>query len=98
MPSRVSARVIAADNPLATVDADVLMIPWAEDDVPGGGAVPHVDTATGGDITRALISKEFTGRAFETFQALVTDRGWAPRRLLLVGVGKRAALSGEVVR
>ena len=46
--------------PFATVDVDLLIVPWFEGET--ASAVPGVDDAAGGDVTRALESKEFSGR------------------------------------
>ena len=82
--------------PLATIDADLLVVPWFEDEAPT--AVPGVDDATSGEVSRAIQAKEFAGRLFETFTTAMTDPSWRARRLLLIGLGKRATFSGDVLR
>jgi len=81
---------------LSAVDADLLVLPWFDEDTPNQfGAL---DTAVSGEVSRALSAKEFTGRRFETFVARVTDTGWTPKRLALVGAGKRDRYDLEVAR
>jgi leucyl aminopeptidase len=82
--------------PPATIDADVLIVPWFEGDAPA--AVAGLDAATGGDIARALESKEVTGRPYEIFLARVTHPSWKPRRVALVGAGPAAGFSGDAAR
>ena len=85
--------------PLAGVDVDVVMLPWFEDDggSPGGSAA-GVDAATGGELTRALGTKELSGRLYEIFVTPITDSSWKARRLVLVGAGKSADFSGDLAR
>src|SRR5258708_6330514 len=96
MPSPISARVIGPDRWRSATDTDVAIVPWAEDET--SASAPDLNDATGGDIARALETKEFSGRLFETFQTAVTDRSLGARRVLLVGAGKRDGLDADVFR
>jgi leucyl aminopeptidase len=84
----------AAD--LAAVDADLIIAPWSQLD--GPDAVAGLDVATGGEIGRALASKEFAAKAFDVYVAAVTVPGWRARRVMLVGTGKAASYNAELVR
>jgi leucyl aminopeptidase len=70
-----------------TVDADVVAIPVFEQDRPGDLA--GADEASGGEISRAFSSREFTGKAYEIFLTSLVSGGWRARRLALVGAGAR---------
>jgi leucyl aminopeptidase len=70
---------------LSAVDTDLLIVPWFQDEAPA--AVAGLDAAAGGELARALSSKEFQGKLFDLFYAPVADRGWKTRRVLLVGGG-----------
>src|SRR4051812_2953348 len=82
--------------PLAAVDADLLVLPWFEGD--GPAAVAGVDEATGGDITRALASREFSGKLYELFLTSISKSGWKARRVALIGAGGANQWSGEIAR
>src|SRR5712691_1034571 len=80
MPSTTTAApIICISSPLSVVETDLLIVPWFEDE--GCGAIDGLDAASGGEIARALASKEFSGKTFELFAASVTDRSWRARRL-----------------
>jgi leucyl aminopeptidase len=80
----------------ASVDVDVLVVPWFEGDSPS--AVAGLDAATGGELTRAIGSKEVTGRPYDIFLARLIDFGWKPRRVALVGAGAAAAFGCDLAR
>jgi leucyl aminopeptidase len=82
--------------PFGAIDAEVLVVPWFEDE--GPAAVPDIDAASGREVARALESKEFAGRAYDIFTAGVDDPGWRARRLALIGAGKRSAFDGDLAR
>ena len=97
MPSTTAAAPIACVCvPLSTVEADVLVVPWCDDENPS--AVDGLDGATGGEIARAFASKEFSGKVFEQFATTITDRTWRARRVLLVGGGPSAEYRSELAR
>jgi leucyl aminopeptidase len=68
---------------LSAVDADLLIVPWFQGETPE--TVPDLDAATGGELGRALISKEFSIKPFELFVAPLT--GWRARRVAVIGGG-----------
>jgi leucyl aminopeptidase len=86
MPISVNAPpVVASTAPLQTIEADVLVVPWFEGQAVG--ALSVVDEATGGEIRRALQSREFAARPYDLFFTPVTDSRWKARRVALVGGG-----------
>jgi leucyl aminopeptidase len=88
--------VACTSAPLQAVDADLVLIPWFDDDAPD--ALPDLDAATGGEVTRALSSREFQARRFDLFWTPIADGGWRARRVGLAGAGSRQACDTEVLR
>jgi leucyl aminopeptidase len=80
---------------LSAIDTDLLIVPWFQDEP--ASAVAGLDTASGGEIARALSSKEFQARPYDLFLTPIADRGWKGRRLALVGGGS-AERSPELLR
>ncbi len=83
-------------SPAASVDADLLVVPWLEDE----SRFEPLDrgSAPGREVATALESGEFSGRLFDTFVTGVSDPTWRVRRLLLVGCGKPAAFGADPLR
>src|SRR5207248_2155600 len=79
--------IVCTRDPLSSVDTDLVAVPWFEDE--DAAAVPGLDAATGGDLSRALGSREFQGKPFESYVTTIVERAWKPRRVMLVGAGKR---------
>jgi leucyl aminopeptidase len=97
MPATTTVEPITCvASPLASVDADLLVVPWFEGE--GPAAVDALDAATGGEIARAIASKEFSGKTFELFATSLVDLSWRPRRLVLVGAGAAADYRTEIAR
>jgi leucyl aminopeptidase len=97
MPSAPTESQIACVRaPLAAVDADLVVVPWFEDE--GASGVADVDGATGGEVARALGTKEFSGKLYELFVTSVADRGWKARRVALIGAGCSANWNGDLAR
>jgi leucyl aminopeptidase len=84
------------DRPLQDVEADLIVIPWFEDE--GASAVSGVDEATGGDVARAFASREFTGKLYEIFLTAATQSNWRTRRIALTGAGRSAAFDTDTAR
>ncbi len=95
-PASAAAQVAYVLRPLPAVEADVLVLPWFDDDA--ASAIGGLDAATSGELQRALGTRELTGRLYEVFIAAVTDRGWKVGRLLVIGAGRSADFSGDVAR
>jgi len=92
----ISQAIGCTGLPFSLVDADLLVIPWFEEE--GPAAVPGIDAASGGDVARALQSKEFVGRSYDIFSTGVTDPAWRVRRIVVVGAGKRPGFGTDVGR
>jgi leucyl aminopeptidase len=88
MPEFTTSRSKPAD-----LDADVVVIPVFQD---GPSDREVWDAACGGDILASYQRGEFSAKLCEQLSAHPT--GWRARRLLLVGVGPRAAFSPERAR
>jgi leucyl aminopeptidase len=95
-PATIVPPIACSDAALPSVDVDLLVLPWFEEDAPA--SVPGLDQATAGELTRALASKEFTGRLFDQFVTPVVDRAWRARRLALVGSGPVNGFDAGLVR
>src|SRR6266542_3259807 len=91
-----SSAITTIAGPLAAVDVDLLVVPWFEDE--SASAVPGLDGATGGELARALESKEFQAKRYDLFLAPVVDRSWRARRIALIGGGRPAENTGDIVR
>jgi leucyl aminopeptidase len=96
MPVTTPLPIATTGGPLAAADTDLLVVPWFEDDP--AGAVPGLDAATGGEIARAIASKEFTAQPFDLFLASVANADWRARRVALIGGGQSREFSPEVAR
>jgi leucyl aminopeptidase len=93
---RPAAQTVSlASTALGQVEADLLVVPAFEDD--DFADVPGLDLATGGEIGRARMSRELTGKPFELFLTPATS-GWRVRRIALIGAGPRAAYGAEPAR
>ena len=95
-PTATATQIACVSAPLSAVDADLLIVPWFEGEAPP--AVPGLDAATGGDLARALESKEFTPRPYELLVAPIVDRAWKARRVALIGAGPAAGFGGDLAR
>jgi leucyl aminopeptidase len=91
-----AAPISCVSSPLAAVDTELLIVPWFEGE--GPSAVDGLDGASGGEVARALVSREFCGKPFELFATSLTDRTWRARRLVLVGMGSWADERSELAR
>src|SRR5438876_970120 len=56
------------------------------------------DAATGGEIARALSTREFQAKPYELFIAAIADKSWRTRRVALIGGGRRLESGSEIVR
>jgi len=93
---RSAAPLATQSGPLSSIDADLLVVPWFEGE--SATAVPGLDSATAGEIQRALTQREFQAKPFECFVARVTDKNWRAGRVALVGAGARNTAGADVVR
>jgi len=81
--------------PLDRVEAEWLVVPVFDGD--DFADLPGLDTATGGEISRASSRREITGKPFELFVTPVTA-GWRVRRVVLIGAGPRADFDADLAR
>ena len=88
--------ILLSHAPLANIQADALIVPWAEGD--GGPLLDALDAATGGVIRAAVSRGAFTGRAYDTLTVSVTDASWHVRTVVLVGAGPVATCGATVLR
>ena len=91
-----SPQIVCSTAPPATVDVDLLVVPWFEDE--GVGDFADLDRATGGEVSRALAAGEFLARSFDLFITPVVDSRWKARRVALCGVGKTPAYDTTIAR
>src|SRR5262245_66472352 len=80
--------VAVTASALSAVEADLLVIPWFEGEA--ASAVGGVDGATGGEVARAIASREFPAKPYEMFFTPITGSGWKASRIALVGGGRRS--------
>jgi leucyl aminopeptidase len=81
-------QITARLTPAAELSADWLIVPILEEE-PLGGGVRELDSALNGSISRLIQSGDITGKANE-LTPLLGVTGAAARRILVVGLGKRA--------
>ena len=95
-PAQLTTPIAYTRDPLAGIDTDLIVVPWFEGEPPT--AVADLDAASGGEIARAIGAKEFQSKPYELFLTQTADRGWRARRIALIGAGRRADFSGDVLR
>jgi leucyl aminopeptidase len=88
--------MVYSQLPLPVADADVVILPWFEDDSPS--SVAGVESATGGELQRALGTNELSGRLYDIFIAAVTDGSWKAKRIAFVGAGRSTEFTGDLAR
>jgi leucyl aminopeptidase len=92
----MTSPVLNTTVPLSAAEVDFLIVPWFEGEAPT--AMPGLDQASGGLISRALTSKEFVARAFDQFVTPIVDRSWKASRVLLIGAGRMAEFDPGLAR
>jgi leucyl aminopeptidase len=95
VPAYPAPSLTLSDAPLPTLAADALIVPWFEEEL-----TPRADVAdaTAGTFAAALAAREFRGKAYETLWLPVVGEGWATRRVLIVGAGRRPDYTPERAR
>lgn len=88
-------RVAVSRAEPADVETDLLVFPLFEKESPEG---VDLDLATGGEVSRALTSGEFSGKLYELLVVSVQSRQWKARRLGLAGAGPRAGFTADHAR
>ena len=89
-------RLSVGNTPLGATDADLLIIPVAQDQTEA--AVGSYDAAVGGDLSSALERGEFHGKACEVYMSRRPGLGWRAWRVMFVGGGPRAEMDAERFR
>jgi leucyl aminopeptidase len=87
--------VSATTDVPARITTDLLLIPTFESDALAD--LDGLDSASSGEIQRAVASGEFKGKPYEVFVTPLSD-GWASTRVLLIGAGPRSAFTTERLR
>jgi leucyl aminopeptidase len=96
MPPVTQSAIACVRAPLPSIDTDLLVVPWFEAEAPG--RFGDLDRATSGELSRALASKEFAGKPFDTLITPVVDKSWKARRVALVGGGREAEFDTALAR
>jgi leucyl aminopeptidase len=86
--------VVVGDPRMA--DTDLVIVAAFEGEAEALG--PMWSAATGGEIDRAIASKEFSGKLYETFFTPMTDQGYRARRVAVVGLGQQADFTVDRAR
>jgi len=89
-------RIHVLSIPAPSVDADLIVVPVAEDFA--AAAVAEFDAAVGGSLGVALARGEFTPRPLEYFTAPIAAGGWTATRMIFMGGGPRADIGPERLR
>jgi leucyl aminopeptidase len=82
--------------PSSEIASDLLVIPVFEDDALADE--PGLDAASGGEVGRARERGALKGQLYDAATFWVGSTGWATRRAVLVGAGRRADLDGLRLR
>lgn len=86
-------RLATSDTEPSTVEADLLVVPIAQDRT--ADAAARFDSAVGGELTRALDRRAWAGKLYETLAVPATDPSWRAPRVLFIGGGPREDLTAE---
>jgi hypothetical protein len=79
MPSVTQSAIACVRAPLSAIDTDLLVVPWFEAEAPD--RFGELDRVTGAEISRALTTREFGAKPFDTLITPVVDRSWKARRV-----------------
>ena len=79
-----------------SADTDLVIVAAFEGEAPMLGAA--WSAPTGGEIDRAIDSKEFTGKLYDTFVTPIVDREYRARRLAAVGLGMKTGFTVDRAR
>src|SRR4051812_46384351 len=90
-------KVSVTGGPLASVEADALVVSVYAEEAKLRDAVAKLDRAMGGQLADVLAAERFQGKPAQVTHVHTSGRLPA-RRLVVVGLGKRADLTLETVR
>ena len=80
---------------LRELDTDLVIVAAFEGQPP---SVTDWLPATAGELDRAVASKEFNGKLYETFVTPMADSGYRPSRLAVIGLGQQAEFTIDRAR
>jgi leucyl aminopeptidase len=86
--------VLAGDP--RSADTDLVIVAAFEE--AASALTPAWSEPTGGEIDRAIDSKEFSGKLYEMFVTPIVDRGYRARRVAAVGLGIRSDFTVDRAR
>src|SRR5688500_1295869 len=89
-------RISVANAPLPAANADLIIVPVAQDHV--SEALSKIDAAIADDVRSALERGEFHAKAHEIYTVPTPAPGWKASRLVLVGGGNRCEVAAERFR
>jgi leucyl aminopeptidase len=92
-----SAHFSGSASPIDQADVDLLFVPLFQRDETSQD-LAGLDEATGGEMSRAIGSGEFSAKPYEVLVTPVRGKGYKARRIGLVGAGKRADATPERLR
>ena len=95
MPVHPVPSVALSEASLATLAGDALVLTWFEEETV---LRPDVSEATGGALAASLAAREFRGKPYEALWLPILGSGWAARRLLVIGGGRRQDYNPERAR
>jgi leucyl aminopeptidase len=96
MESPAPSCLSLAHGPVRELTSDLLIVPATELDRLAD--LVDLDAAANGELSRAMASREFTGKPFELLFATLTGDTWRTRRVLLVGAGPADRWNAEMAR
>ena len=89
-------RISVANAPLSAANADLIIVPVAQDHV--SDALSKIDAAVAEDVRSALERGEFGAKAHEIYTAPTPAQGWKASRIVFVGGGNRCEMAAERFR
>lgn len=94
--AQTMSRIQVIHSEPAAVSADLLAIVCFEKE--GRPDVAGLDAASGGEVSRAVASGEFTGKAYELFLTPTVEGRWKAHRIALLGAGARGEYTMDRAR
>jgi leucyl aminopeptidase len=89
-------RISVGNAPMPTVDADLIIVPVAQDYVTE--TLAKIDASLAGELRSAVERGEFVGEPIETYAARTPAEGWTASRVVFVGGGNRRDITAERFR
>ena len=89
-------QISVGNTPLSAVEADLIIVPVAQDHV--ADALAKLDAAVADDVRSALERGEFRGKPHEIYTARTPAQAWKAARVVFVGGGNRSDIAAERFR